>query len=54
MVAKTLKLLGNKSYGYQTRNRSKHTMTKYLGDEKIHKAINHQFLKRLKIVAKDL
>ena len=29
-------------------------MTKYLGDEKTHKAINNQFFKRLNIVAKDL
>ena len=35
-------------------DRSKHTMTKYLGDEKTHKAINNQFFKRLNIVAKDL
>ena len=33
--------------------RSKHTMTKYLGDEKTRKAINNQFLKKLKIVARD-
>ena len=35
-------------------DRSKHSMTKYLGDKKTHKAINIQFLKRLNIVAKDL
>ena len=34
-------------------DRSKHTMTKYLGDEKNHKAINNQIFKRLNIVAKD-
>ena len=49
-----MKLLGNSFYGYQLMDRSKHTMTKYLGDEKTHKAINNQFFKRLKIVAKDL
>ena len=32
-------------------DRSKHTMTKYLGDKK---AINNQFFKRLKVVAKNL
>ena len=54
VVAETMKLLGNSSYGYQIMDRSKHTMTKYLGDEKTHKAINNQFFKRLNIVAKDL
>ena len=34
VVAETIKLLGNSSYGYQIMDRSKHTMTKYLGDEK--------------------
>ena len=54
VVAETMKLLGNSSYGYQIMDRSKHTMTKYLGDEKTHKAINNQFFMRLNIVAKDL
>ena len=54
VVAETMKLLGNSSYGYQIMDRSKHTMTKYLGDEKTHKAINNQFFKRPKILAKDL
>ena len=35
VVAETMKLLGNSSYGYQIMDRSKHTMTKYLGDKKI-------------------
>ena len=34
VVAEPIKLLGNISYGYQIIDRSKHTMTKYLGDEK--------------------
>ena len=34
VVAETMKLLGNNSYGYQIMDRSKHTMTKYLGDKK--------------------
>ena len=54
LAAETMKFLGNSSYGYQILDRSKHTMTKYLGDEKTHKAINNQFFKRLNIVAKDL
>ena len=42
VVAETMKLLGNSSYGYQIMDRSKHTITKYLGDKKNHKAINNQ------------
>ena len=53
-VAETIKLLENSSYDYQIMNRSKHTMTKYLGDKKTHKAINNHSVKRLNIVAKDL
>ena len=44
VVVETLKLPENSYYGYQITDRSKHTMTNYLGDEKTHKAIN-QFLK---------
>ena len=54
VVAETMKLLGNGSYGYQIMDRSKHTMTKYLGDENTHNAINNHFVKRLNIVANDL
>ena len=54
VVAETMKLLGNSSYGYQIMDRSKHTMTKNLGDKKTHKAINNQFFRRLNVVAKDL
>ena len=52
VVAETMKMLGNSFYGYQTMGRSKLTMTKYLGDEKTHKAINNYFFKILNIVAK--
>ena len=38
VVAETMKLLGNSSYGYQIMDRSRHTITKYLNDEKTHKA----------------
>ena len=34
VVAETMKLLANSSYGYQTMNRSRHTVTKYLTEEK--------------------
>ena len=47
VVAKTMKLLANSSYGYQIMDRSRHTVTKYLNDEKTHVAINTKFFKRL-------
>ena len=34
VVAETMKILANSSYGYQIMDRSRHTVTKYLGDEK--------------------
>ena len=53
VVAETMKLLGNSSYGYQIMDRSRHTITKYLNDEKTHKAINEPLFKRLNTVEKD-
>ena len=35
-------------------DRSRHTLTKYLNDEKTHNAINEPLFKRLKTVEKDL
>ena len=46
VVAETKKLLANSSYGYQIMDRSRHTVTKYLNDEKAHGAINTKFFKR--------
>ena len=40
VVAETLKLFSNSSYGYQNMDRSHHTVTKYLSDEKSLGAIN--------------
>ena len=42
-----MKLLANSSYGYQIMDRSRHTVTKYLSDEKTHAAINSKLFKRL-------
>ena len=42
VVAETMKLPGNSSYGYQIMDRSRHTETLYLIDEKRHKAINNR------------
>ena len=47
VVAVTMKLLANSSYGYQIMDRSRHTVTNYLNDEKTHGAINTKFFKRL-------
>ena len=47
VVAETMKLLANSSYDYQIMDRSRHTVTKYLSDEKTHGAINTKFFKRL-------
>ena len=54
VVAETMKLLGNSSYVNQIMDRSRHTITKYLNDEKTHKAIDESLFKRLNTVQKDL
>ena len=54
VVAETMKLLGNSSYGYQSMDKSRHTETKYLNDEKMHKAINGKMFKRLNNVSKEI
>ena len=47
VVAETMKLLANSSYGYQIMERSRHTVTKYLADEKTHAVINSKMFKKL-------
>ena len=47
VVAKTLKLFTNNSYGYQIKDCSHHLVTKYIDDEKTHAAINNKLFKRL-------
>ena len=47
VVVETMKLLANSSYDYQIMDRSRHTVTKFLSDEKTHGAINTKFFKRL-------
>ena len=42
-----MKLLANNSYGYQIMDRSRHTVTKCLSDEKTHGAVNTKLFKRL-------
>ena len=41
-----MKLLANTSYGYQNVDQSRHTVTKYLTDEKTHAAINSKLFKK--------
>ena len=43
VVAETINLLGNSSYGYQIIDRSRHKKTKYLGNEKTHKTKSENF-----------
>ena len=43
VVSETMKILTNSSFGYQIMDRSRHTVTKYLNDEKTHSAINNIF-----------
>ena len=47
VVAETMKLLANSSYRYQNVDQSRHTVTKYLSDEKTHAAITGKLFKRL-------
>ena len=54
VVAETIKVLGNSSHSYQMMDISRHTETKYLNDEKTHKAINGKSFKRLNKVSKEL
>ena len=48
-VAETMKLLANSSYGYQIMDRIRHTVTKYLNDEKRRKLSTASFSKNLTI-----
>ena len=50
VVAETMKFLANSSYGYQSMDRSRQTLTKYLNDEKTHRAINIKLFKRFNFI----
>ena len=45
VVAKTMNFFRNISYGYQIMDRSKHILTKNLGDEKTHKSYQSPILR---------
>ena len=54
VVAKTMQLVANSSYGYQIMDRSGHIVTKYLIDEKTHNAINSEMFKQLNQITDQL
>ena len=54
VVAETMKLLANSSYGYQIMDCSRHTVTRYLTDKKTHSAINIKIFKRLNHITDQL
>ena len=54
VVVETMKLLANGSYGYQIMDRSQHTVTKYVNDEKTHTSINSKMFRRLNHVTDQL
>ena len=54
VVAETMKLLANSSFGYQIMDCSRHTVTKYLMDEKTDSAINSKMVKRPKHITDQL
>ena len=54
VVAETMKRLANSSNGYQIMDRSRHTVTKYLNDEKTHSAVNSRMFKRLNRITDQL
>ena len=47
VLAETMKLLANSSYGYQIMDRSRHTVTKYLNDGKTHSSISKKISSNL-------
>ena len=54
VVTETMKLLANSSYGYQIMDRSRHTVTKCLNDEKTHSANNTKLFKRPNFITDQL
>ena len=47
VVAETMKLLANSSYGCQIIDLSRHTVTKYFSNEKTHASFNNKLFKKL-------
>ena len=53
-VAETMKILAKSSYGYQIMNRSQHTVTKCLSDDKTHQVVNYRMFKHLGYIGDQL
>ena len=53
-LAETMRLLANSSYGYRIMDRSRHTVTKYLNDEKTRSAIINKLFKQLSCISDQL
>ena len=47
VVAETMKMLANSSYGYQIMDRNRHSVRRYMIDGETHAAINDKMFKRL-------
>ena len=47
VVAETMKLIGNSSYGYKIMDRSRHTSTKYAKGSQVDKFVNNRFFESL-------
>ena len=54
VVAQAMKFLANSSNGYQIMDRRRHTVTKYLNDEKTHSAIINELQKQLNFITDQL
>ena len=54
VVAETMKLLANSSYGYHIMDWSRDTVAKYLTDAKTHAALNRKLFKKLDRLNKSL
>ena len=54
VVAETMKLLANSSYGYQLMNRSHHSITEYTNDEKTRATIRNEMFKRMGYIKDEL
>ena len=54
VVAETMKLRASSSYGYQIMDGSRHTLTKFLTDERTHSAINSKTFKELNHITDQL
>ena len=50
VVAETMKLIGNYSYGYQKMDRSKHSKTRYVVRAEVDKLVNYRIFQNLNVI----